>query len=225
MKSRKFTLIELLVVIAIIAILASMLLPALSRARELAKSTTCMSNLKQLGTAFTMYADDYEERLPPAGPVGYPTTSICWAGLLAHSYLGLSETGPNGLKYSVQISELIAYITKRHPTVFNCPSDVEYNTINYAINYGIDGCRLDKAVKSNPKTILLVDKSAYTNWYQTRKWDDKHIQGEGDHRGEDNILCVDGRVESLKAKVTSYGWLGVASNVYSDYWTNSESDY
>ena len=63
-RRRAFTLIELLVVIAIIALLVSILLPSLNKAKELAKGTLCATNLKSLGLSFQMYASDYDGRLP-----------------------------------------------------------------------------------------------------------------------------------------------------------------
>src|SRR6202035_4755634 len=67
MKNKKasgFTLIELLVVIAIIAILAAILFPVFAQAREKARQTACLNNLKQMGTAIAMYTQDYDENLP-----------------------------------------------------------------------------------------------------------------------------------------------------------------
>ena len=86
MKKQHFTLIELLVVIAIIAILAAMLLPALSAARERARTSNCVSNQKQMALAMTMYCNDNNGRLPHANAAEF-AVSGGWAVQL-YGYLG-----------------------------------------------------------------------------------------------------------------------------------------
>jgi prepilin-type N-terminal cleavage/methylation domain-containing protein/prepilin-type processing-associated H-X9-DG protein len=111
-KQRKsgFTLIELLVVIAIISILAAILFPVFARARENARKSACMSNLKQIGLAAMQYTQDYDERFP-----------------IANLYYGSPIAGPNGYWYN-----LLQPYTKSLQ-VFVCPSS---GPTTYTCSYG-----------------------------------------------------------------------------------------
>lgn len=71
-RKRGFTLIELLIVIAIIAILAAILFPVFGRVKESGRRSKCLGNLRQIGTALALYADDYKDRYPPARLMHWP---------------------------------------------------------------------------------------------------------------------------------------------------------
>src|SRR5262249_28725078 len=91
-----FTLIELLVVIAIIAILAAILFPVFAQAREKARQTTCTSNVKNLGLAVMMYAQDYDETYPP---LWYQANDGHWPNTV-RPYIGQGGSDATGKKWT-----------------------------------------------------------------------------------------------------------------------------
>ena len=141
---RAFTLIELLVVIAIIAILAAILFPVFAQAREKARQTACLSNCRQIGMAFTMYATDYDSFLPLTT---FPVASNSWT----------DQTQP--------------YIKNRQ--IYRCPSDdstnwsqplpseTEVRRSSYFLNAWMAGTQPygNTAALTSPASVIYVAES------------------------------------------------------------------
>jgi len=155
-----FTLIELLVVIAVVAIMAALLLPALSKTREQARSSACRNNMKQLALAFLMYSEDNEDIFP--WPGGHPGRAINapasygadWCASPDFTSLDMSPSSANlpGFGHNAECGSIFPYVTsqprrdydedyKETTAVYRCPSAGrlgEALRVNYSANGWMD---------------------------------------------------------------------------------------
>ena len=138
-----FTLIELLVVIAIIAILAAILFPVFAQARDQARQTTCLSNLKQLGTGLMMYAQDHDETLP-----SWPFTG-------KNSVISTNPRFPDW-GYSLWADAVMPYVKNRG--VFACPNGPRANRWTTWPNAAVTG------PKNDPFIVNLAFNEYIENW-------------------------------------------------------------
>jgi prepilin-type N-terminal cleavage/methylation domain-containing protein/prepilin-type processing-associated H-X9-DG protein len=156
-KKSGFTLIELLVVIAIIAILAAILFPVFGRARENARRTSCLSNLKQAGLAQLQYAQDYDDRLVPR--------FIDYYNRPESDYPGGFWAGQNSSGKATMFWPQLLYPYHKSMQVFVCPSgNKDYDKTPIWGHYGINDDIHSKKMSTFPATaavMLVMDHGFY----------------------------------------------------------------
>jgi len=240
-----FTLIELLVVIAIIAILAALLLPALSKAKEQGRSVACKSNMRQITLAMIMYADDNSDYIPWPGEVDRDwQPDWVFGGQDTNPAYGFHAEGGSIFTYATGLPrvERAVYLQGGSPTryemtstnriypVYRCPSTGAIGLaqrVNFSMNEELDpttdlakvgpaGVKIISVVNPTQK-ILLVNEDPATMRNASFKPDGTAINGRFiTHNGRINIAFADGHIETMKDKQVREIQTGIQQKIYFD---------
>ena len=214
-----FTLIELLVVIAVIAILMSILMPALHRAREGGKRAACLSNLKQLTLAWNMYADENDDRLVN-GATGFSNSNQTW-GDHRNELAWIDGFHPEPTQYNLQVGDIergALYPYLKNPKIYQCPTGRRGQALTYSIMFsmnavchtwvqGVKGAHVKKRTEIRPnlaQRVVFIDEGymtsdAYAAYYQQEVWFDNAPVRHGDGV---TVSFSDGHVEHWKWRGT-----------------------